>query len=75
MDSHLVSVPSVGSLATRRLTGGNSEDFSWDSDWATGFVSLVGLFGSGDDFSASSLDWLDLSASESESKKEVRIEI
>ena len=31
VDSHLVSVPGVGSFTARRFSGGNSQDFGWNS--------------------------------------------
>ena len=60
VDSHLISVPGVGSLTTWRFSGGNSQDLGWNSDWTSGLVSLV--LGSNEDFVASPLEWLSFSS-------------
>ena len=60
VDSHLVSVPGVGSLTARRFSGGNSQDFGWNSDWTSSLVSLV--LSSNEDLVASPLEWLCLSS-------------
>ena len=66
VDSHLISVPSVGSLTAWGLSGGNSQDFGWDSDWSFSLVSLV--LSSNDDLVASPLKWLGFSSLEGHSK-------
>jgi hypothetical protein len=66
VDSHLESVPSVGSLTAWGLSGGNSQDFGWDSDWSFSLVSLV--LSSNDDLVASPLKWLGFSSLEGHSK-------
>ena len=66
VDSHLVSVPSVGSFTTRRLSSGNSQDFSWNSDWSSSLVTLV--FSSDEDFIAGPLEWLSFSSLKCHSK-------
>jgi hypothetical protein len=67
VDSHLISIPSVGSLTAWGLSGGDSQDFSWDSDWSFSFISLV--LCSHDDLIASPLEWLNFSSLEGHSKK------
>lgn len=66
VDSHLISVPSVGSLTAWGLSGGNSQDFGWNSDWAFSLVSLI--LCSHDDLVASPLKWLNFSSLEGHSK-------
>ena len=41
VDSHFVSIPSVGTLTARRFSGGHSQNLRWDSNWASSVVSLV----------------------------------
>ena len=41
VDSHFISVPSVGSLTAWRLSRGNSQNLRWDSYWSSSFISLV----------------------------------
>jgi len=65
VDTHFKSVPSLGTLTARTLTGGDLEDLSWDADWPFSFVALV--LGSSNNFSASSFEWLSLLASKSHS--------
>ena len=60
VDSHLVSVPGVGSFTARRFSGGNSQDFGWNSDWTSSLVTLV--LSSDEDLIASPLEWLRLSS-------------
>jgi len=60
VDSHLVSVPGVGSFTARRFSGGNSQDFGWNSNWTSSLVSLV--LSSNEDLIASPLEWLSLSS-------------
>ena len=67
VDSHLVSVPSVGSLTAWGLSGGDSQDFGWNSHWSSSFVSLV--LCSNDDLVACPLKWLNFSSLEGHSKK------
>ena len=67
VDSHLISVPSVGSLTAWGLSGGDSQDFGWNSNWAFSVVSIV--LSSDDDLVASPLKWLDFSTLEGHSKK------
>ena len=66
VDSHLVSVPGVGSLTARRFSGGNSQDFGWNSDWTSSLVSLV--LSSDKNLVASPLEWLNLSSFQCHSK-------
>lgn len=67
VDSHLESVPGLGSLSAGRLTGGDLQNLGWDAHGSLGLVALV--LGSGNDLSASSLECFHLSASESHSKE------
>ena len=66
VDSHLISVPSVGSLTAWGLSGGDSQDFRWNSYWSFSFITLV--LSSDDNLVASPLKWLDLSTFKSHSK-------
>ena len=62
VDSHLVSVPGVGSLSAGRFSASNSQDLGRDSDWAPRLVTLV--LSSSDDLVASELKRLDVSTLE-----------
>lgn len=53
VDSHLESVPCLGTFTARRLTGGNLENLSGDAHGSSSFVALV--LGSCDDFGTSTL--------------------
>ena len=66
VDSHLKSVPSVGSLTAWGLSGGDSQDFGWNSNWSFSFISLI--LSSNDDLVASPLKWLGFSSLEGHSK-------
>ena len=66
MDSHLETIPSVGSLTARRFSDGNSQDLGGDADWTSGFITLS--LGTSDDLVASLLEVLNLSSLEGESK-------
>lgn len=55
VDSHLISVPSVGTLTAWTLSGGDSQDFSWDSYWSSYFEFVV--FSCIDDLAAGSFQW------------------
>ena len=66
VDSHLISVPSVGSLTAWGLSGGDSQDFGWNSHWSFSFISLV--LCSDDDLVAGPLKWLSFSSLEGHSK-------
>ena len=66
VDSHLISVPSVGSLTAWGLSGGDSQDFGWNSDWSFSFISLV--LCSDDDLVAGPLKWLSFSSLKCHSK-------
>lgn len=70
VDAHLISVPGVGTLTARRLSGGDSQDLGRDSSGAANFITLVRLEGTGDDLRAGSLERLHMSALESESTKQ-----
>lgn len=59
VDFHHISVPGVGSLTAGRFSGGDSQNFRWNSNWSSYFVSLV--FGSGGHLVAGLLEMLDLS--------------
>ena len=73
VDSHLISVPGVGSFTARRFSGGNSQDFGWNSDWTSSLVSLV--LSSDENLVASPLEWLSLSSFKSHSKvKKLQLE-
>ena len=65
VDSHFVSVPSVGSLSTWGLPGGNSQTFGWDPDWAFSFEVVI--LGSVDDLTASGFQWLYVQSSDGQS--------
>ena len=65
VDSHLESIPSVGSFTTWRFTGGNSEDLGGDSDWPLNFV--IEFPSSFHNLVASGLQWLGFSALEGDS--------
>ena len=67
VDSHLESVPGVGSLTAWGFSGGNSQDFGWNSHWALGLVILV--LSSNNDLIASPLEWLDFSSLEGHSTR------
>lgn len=41
MDSHLVSVPGVGSLTAWRLSDSDSQGLGWDSDWSLDLIVLL----------------------------------
>ena len=69
VDSHLVSIPSVGSLTAWGLSGGDSQDLGWNSNWSLGLVTLV--LSSNDDLVAGPLKWLDLSSLKSHSKQKI----
>ena len=66
VDSHLISIPSVGSFTAWGFSGGNSQDLGWNSDWASSLVSLV--LGSNEDLVASPLEWLSFSSLKCHSK-------
>ena len=68
MDSHLKSIPGVGTLTARRLSSGDSEDLGGDSHGAASLITLILLLGSGDDLGAGGLERSDVSALEGESK-------
>ncbi|TNV86313.1 hypothetical protein FGO68_gene12968 [Halteria grandinella] len=65
VDAHLESVPGLGTLTARRLTGGDLEDLGRDADGSLGLVALV--LRAGNDLSACSFEGLGLSASEGHS--------
>ena len=69
VDTHFVSVPSVGTFTARRLSGGNSQDLGGDSAGTLCQVTLILSSGSADKFSASLLKWLNLTALECKSKE------
>ena len=62
MDSHLVSVPSLGTLSTRGLSGGVLEDLGGKTDGA--LDAEVTVLGSVDEVGAELLEGLDVSRSE-----------
>ena len=62
VDTHLVSVPGVGTLTARRFSGGNSQDFGGDSSGALGLITLILSLGSSNEFSASLLKRLNFTA-------------
>ena len=70
VDSHLESVPSLGTLTARWLTGGDLKKLGGDAHGSLGLVALV--LGSSNDLSAGSLKRLGLSASKSHSKESIR---
>jgi hypothetical protein len=41
VDSHLVSVPGLGTLTVRGLTGGDAKDLGWETDWSLDLKVLV----------------------------------
>jgi hypothetical protein len=53
VDSHLESVPGLGTFTARGLTGGNLENLSGDANGSSSFVALV--LGSCDNFGTSTL--------------------
>tara|TARA_B110001450_G_C17250793_1_gene331463 strand:+ start:131 stop:511 length:381 start_codon:yes stop_codon:yes gene_type:complete len=65
VDSHLISIPGVGTFSAWRFSDGNSEDLGWDSVWTLNLVSLC--LGSGDDLGASVLESFDFSTFKSHS--------
>ena len=67
MDSHFESIPGVGTLTARRLSGSDSENLGGDSHGTAGLVTLILLLGSGDDLSAGLLERSDVSTLEGES--------
>ena len=71
VDSHLISVPSVGSLTAWGLSGGDSQDFRWNSNWAFSIITLV--LSSDDDLVASPLEWLNFSSLQGHSKKQLKV--
>ena len=73
VDAHLKAIPGVGALAARRLPAGDAENLGRDSDGTAGLVALAILLGSGDDLGAGVLQRLNLSALQSESKRDVSI--
>lgn len=62
VDSHLESIPGLGSLATGGLPGGNLESLGWETDGALDAEVLA--FGTLDQFLADLLEGGDLSASQ-----------
>jgi hypothetical protein len=72
VDSHLISVPSVGSLTAWGLSGGDSQDFRWNSYWSFSFITHV--LGSDDDLVASPLKWLNFSSLEGHSKEHTKLD-
>ncbi len=60
MDSHLKSIPRLGTFTTGGLSGGNLEGLGWEADWAldTEILRLRTL----DELLADLLEGLDLSA-------------
>ena len=67
VDSHLVSVPSVGTLSAWRLSSGHSQDLGGHSNRASGVVALV--LGPSNDLIASVLERLDMSTLEGDTKR------
>merc|ERR1719498_218075 len=65
VDSHFVSIPSVGTFTAWGLSNSDSKGLGWDSLWTSNFetISVVGLLGSQNDVSASIFEWLDESTS------------
>ena len=72
VDSHLISVPSVGSLTAWRFSHGDSQDFRWNSYWSFSFITLV--LCSDDDLVASPLEWLNFSSLEGHSKEQTKLD-
>ena len=65
MNSHLISVPGVGTLSTWTLPGCDSQSFSWDSDWSLHFEFMI--LGGIDNLTTGSFQRLDIQSSDSES--------
>lgn len=62
MDSHLESVPGLGSFTTRSLSGGNFEGLGWETDGALD-TEILGL-GTLDELLADLLERLDVAGGE-----------
>lgn len=62
MDSHLESVPGLGTLTARSLTGGDTEVLGWETDWALD-AKVLGL-GALEELAADLLERLHLARGE-----------
>lgn len=65
MDSHLVGVPSLGTLTVRGLSGGDLQDLGWHSNWT--LLGQVVLGSVSDNVVADVLQLLDLGGSQGDS--------
>ena len=72
VDSHLVSIPGVGSFTAWGFSCRDSQDLRWNSQGSAGLVasSLCSL----DDLAACLLQWLNLSTLQSDSNKKKTLE-
>lgn len=62
MDSHLETIPGLGTFTTRSLSGRDLESLGWETDWALD-TEVLGL-GALDELLADLLEGGDLSAGE-----------
>ena len=62
MDSHLVSVPGLGTFTIWSLTGGNSQSLGWHTDWPLAEQALV--LGTLDEVGTDLLEGLDVAGGE-----------
>jgi len=65
VDSHLITIPGVGTVTARRATGGDSEGLGGDADGTVGLVSLV--LGAEHDLAACRFEGFDFATAEGHS--------
>lgn len=65
VNSHLKGIPSLGTLTTGSLSGGNLQGLGWETDWALD-AEVLGL-SAFDELGADLLERLDLSAGQGDS--------